>query len=175
MAISTDGASPVFGRALRSKIETMLPERADTLLEFAGSYRAAVKGQIAWPDRRAFWESFFDGPIAAQVRAGAEKLANEQMLSAINEVKEKSKTGIVHIVGAGTGAPELLTLKAFRLIQSADVILHDRLVSDEILALARRDADRLYVGKAKAKHTIPQEKIEAHMIEIGRASCRERV
>jgi len=168
VAISTDGAGPVFGRALRSKIEAMLPERADALLEFASSYREAVKGKIAWDDRRSFWEAFFVGPIAAQVLAGDKKHAHEAMLSVINGKEEKTKIGIVHIVGAGPGDPELLTLKAFRIIQSADVILHDRLVSDEILALARRDADRLYVGKAKANHAVPQEKIEERMIELAR-------
>ncbi len=168
VAISTDGASPVYGRALRSKIEAMLPKRADALLEFAGRYREAVKGKLAWPDRRAFWEAFFDGPIAAQVLAGDEKHAHEAMLSVVNGKEEKTKIGIVHIVGAGPGDPELLTLKAFRIIQSADVILHDRLVSDEILALTRRDADRLYVGKAKANHAVPQEKIEERMIGLAR-------
>jgi uroporphyrin-III C-methyltransferase / precorrin-2 dehydrogenase / sirohydrochlorin ferrochelatase len=173
VAVSTDGAGPVYGRVLRREIEAMIPKRADALLNFAGSYRAAVKGKIAWPDRRAFWEAFFDGPIAAQVLAGDEKHAHEAMLSALNEEGPNAgalngKTGIVHIVGAGPGDPELLTLKAFRLIQSADVILHDRLVSDGVLALARRDADRLYVGKEKANHAIPQDEIEARMIALAR-------
>lgn len=167
VAISTDGAGPVFGRALRAKIEAMLPTRAGALLDFAQRYRGAVKGKIAPADRRAFWEDFFDGPIAAQVLAGDEKSAHEAMLAAING-DASAPQGVVHIVGAGPGDPELLTLKAFRLIQSADVILHDRLVSDEILALARRDADRLYVGKAKSNHAVPQSEIEERMIALAR-------
>ncbi len=168
VAISTDGAGPVFGRALRSKIEAMLPSRAGALLDFAQSYREAVKGKVAGTDRRAFWEAFFGGPIAAQVLAGDERGAHEAMLAALNSETGAERNGIVHIVGAGPGDPELLTLKAFRLIQSADVILYDRLVSDEILALARRDAERRYVGKAKAEHAVPQEDIEAHMIALAR-------
>jgi len=167
VAISTDGAGPVFGRALRAKIEAMLPARAGALLDFAQSYRDAVKGKIALADRRAFWEAFFRGPIAAQILAGDEKSAHEAMLAAING-DAPAPQGVVHIVGAGPGDPELLTLKAFRLIQSADVILYDRLVSDEILALARRDADRLYVGKAKSNHAVPQDEIEARMIALAR-------
>lgn len=168
VAISTDGAGPVFGRALRAKIEAMLPRRAGALLDFAQSYRDAVKGKVAGTDRRAFWEAFFDGPIAAQVLAGDERGAHEAMLAALNGEAGAERSGVVHIVGAGPGDPELLTLKAFRLIQSADVILYDRLVSDEILVLARRDAERLYVGKAKAEHAVPQDDIEAHMIALAR-------
>lgn len=168
VAISTDGAGPVFGRALRAKIEAMLPRRAGALLEFAQSYRDAVKGKVAGDDRRAFWEAFFNGPIAAQVLAGDERGAHEVMLAALNSEAGAERSGVVHIVGAGPGDPELLTLKAFRLIQSADVILYDRLVSEEILALARRDAERRYVGKAKAEHAMPQEDIEAHMIALAR-------
>ncbi|MEO1241071.1 MAG: siroheme synthase CysG [Pseudomonadota bacterium] len=168
VAISTDGAGPVFGRALRAKIEAMLPRRAGALLEFAQSYRDAVKGKVAGDDRRTFWEAFFDGPIAAQVLAGDERGAHEAMLATLNSEAGAERSGIVHIVGAGPGDPELLTLKAFRLIQSADVILYDRLVSEEILALARRDAERRYVGKAKAEHAMPQEDIEAHMIALAR-------
>ncbi|MHA7871422.1 MAG: siroheme synthase CysG [Hyphococcus sp.] len=167
VAISTDGAGPVFGRALRAKIEAMLPARAGALLDFAQRYRGAVKGKIAPAERRAFWEAFFDGPIAAQVLADDEKSAHEAMLSAING-DAPTPQGVVHIVGAGPGDPELLTLKAFRLIQSADVILYDRLVSDEILSLARRDADRLYVGKTKSNHAVPQSEIEARMIALAR-------
>ncbi|MEM9619854.1 MAG: siroheme synthase CysG [Pseudomonadota bacterium] len=168
VAISTDGAGPVFGRALRSKIEAMLPRRAGALLKFAQSYRDAVKGKVAGDDRRAFWEAFFDGPIAAQVLAGDERGAHEAMLAALKREAGAERSGVVHIVGAGPGDPELLTLKAFRLIQSADVILYDRLVSDEVLDLARRDAERLYVGKAKAEHTVSQKNIEAHMIALAR-------
>lgn len=168
VAISTDGAAPVLGRNLRADIEALLPARAGELASFAKRYRGAVKSQFDEADRRAFWEQFFDGPIAARVLAGDEASAHEAMLEAINRPQTIAQQGVVHIVGAGPGDPELLTLKAFRLIQSADVILYDRLVGDEILSLARRDADRLYVGKAKSNHAIPQEEIEARMIALAR-------
>ena len=168
VAISTDGAGPVYGRALRAQIEALLPARAGALLEFAAGYRDAVKARFSEAERRAFWEGFFAGPVAAAVLAGKEARAHEAMLETINRPQAGQRKGVVHIVGAGPGDPDLLTLKAFRLIQAADVILYDRLVSDEILNLARRDADRLYVGKAKANHAVPQGEIEARMIALAR-------
>lgn len=169
VAISTDGAAPVLGRKLRADIEALVPARAGALAGFSALYRDAVKSQFNQQDRRAFWEGFFDGPIAARVLAGDEASAHEAMLEAINRSQTIAQQGVVHIVGAGPGDPELLTLKAFRLIQSADVILYDRLVGDEILTLARRDADRFYVGKAKSNHAVPQEEIEARLIALARA------
>jgi uroporphyrin-III C-methyltransferase/precorrin-2 dehydrogenase/sirohydrochlorin ferrochelatase len=107
------------------------------------------------------------------VLAGDEAGAHEAMLALINRPQTEQNTGpqsgVVHIVGAGPGDPELLTIKALRLLQTADVILYDRLVSDEILSLARRDAERFYVGKAKSNHAVAQEDIEARMIEFARA------
>lgn len=169
VAISTGGAAPVLGRSLRAQIEISLPDRTDALVAFAGGYRAAVKAKFKEEDRRGFWEAFFGGPIAAQILAGDETAAHEAMLAAVNCPQEEQNTGVVHIVGAGPGDPDLLTLKAFRLIQKADVILYDRLVSEEVLSLARRDADRLYVGKAKANHVVAQAEIEATMIALARA------
>ena len=169
VAISTDGAAPVLGRNLRADIEARLPARIGALAGFAAVYRDAVKSIFDQQDRRAFWEMFFDGPIAARILAGDETGAHEAMLEAINRQQAFAQQGVVHIVGAGPGDPELLTLKAFRLIQNADVILYDRLVGDDILSLARRDAERIYVGKAKADHTVPQEEIEARMIALARA------
>jgi len=168
IAISTDGAGPVFGRDLRARIEAMLPARIGALLDFAAGYRDAVKARIGEGGRRAFWERFFKGPVAAKALAGDEAGAREAMIETLNRPQDAPGPGVVHIVGAGPGDPDLLTLKAFRLIQQADVILYDRLVSNEILNLARRDADRVYVGKAKADHAVPQEDIEARMIAFAR-------
>ena len=169
VAISTDGAAPVLGRNLRAKIEAMLPARIGALAAFAARYRAAVKTKYNSLDRKAFWEKFFEGPIAARILADDETGAKDAMLEAVNRPQGKAQQGVVHIVGAGPGDPELLTLKAFRLIQSADVILYDRLIGDEILSLARRDADRIFVGKAKANHSAPQDEIEERMIALARA------
>ncbi|GJL90970.1 siroheme synthase CysG [Hyphococcus sp.] len=172
VSISTGGAAPVLAKKVRAEIEALLPPRFDALAEFASAYRDAVKAKFDFDQRRGFWERFFDGSIAAQVLAGDEAGAHDAMLALINRPQTEEKTspqlGVVHIVGAGPGDPDLLTLKALRLLQRADVILYDRLVSDEILALARRDAARFYVGKAKSNHAVPQEEIEARLIELAR-------
>lgn len=167
VSISTNGAAPVLGRKLRADIEALLPQNVGALAEFSDRYRDAVKAKIPENDRRLFWERFFGGPVAAQVLAGDEVRAHEAMMALINRPQEE-KTGVVHIVGAGPGDPDLLTVKALRLLQHADVILYDRLVSDEILSLARRDAERFYVGKAKANHAVPQDEIEARLVAFAR-------
>lgn len=169
VAISTGGAAPVLARRLRASIESLLPARLGALAAFARAFRRAVAGKVAPPARRAFWERVFDGPIAARFLAGDEGGAREAMIEAINRSQTEEAAGVVHIVGAGPGDPDLLTLRALRLIQDADVILYDRLVGEDVLDLARRDAIRLYVGKAKADHAVPQAEIEARLIAYARA------
>jgi uroporphyrin-III C-methyltransferase/precorrin-2 dehydrogenase/sirohydrochlorin ferrochelatase len=166
-AIATDGAAPVLARNLRAAMETLVPARAGALAEFADHYRPAVKGKFKLAERRAFWEDFFAGPIAAMVLAGEERRAHEAMIEAINRPRKDQTRGVVHLVGAGPGDPDLLTVKALRLLQTADVILYDRLVSDAILARARRDAERIDVGKAKGD-SIRQSDIEEKMIAFAR-------
>ena len=172
VAISTGGAAPVLARRLREKIEAILPHKLDRLAAFARSFRGAVAARLAPERRRAFWEGFFDGPLASRILSGDENGARNALIEMLNRPRTgdrtTAETGVVHIVGAGPGDPELLTLKALRLLQSADVILYDRLVGDKILDLARRDALRLYVGKAKADHAAPQEEIERRLIEFAR-------
>ena len=174
VSISTGGAAPVLGRRLREKIDALLPARLGSLARFADDYRSEIAERIAPDRRRAFWERFFDGPIAHRVVAGDAAGAHAEMRSRIDaEAADASDEdaqgeGVVHIVGAGPGDAELLTLRAHRLIQSADVILYDRLVGGGILELARRDAVRLYVGKAKADHAVPQEEIGRRLIAFAR-------
>lgn len=168
VAVSTGGSSPVLGRRLREKIEALLPAKLSALAAFAREFRGAVAARIAPSGRRAFWERVFDGPIASRVLAGDDG-ARQAMADALNRPQAEIAAGVVHIVGAGPGDPELLTLKALRLLQSADVVLYDRLVGGDILALARRDARRLYVGKAKSAHAVPQEEIERRLIAFARA------
>ncbi len=168
IGISTGGSAPVLGRRLREKIEALLPPRLGALADFAGAAREAVAARVAPPFRRAFWERFFDGPVAARVLAGDRAGAETALAAALDDPGANQSTGVVHIVGAGPGDPDLLTLRALRLIENADVILYDRLVGEEILKRARRDAQRLYVGKAKADHAVPQEEIEARLIKLAR-------
>ncbi len=168
VAISTGGSGPVFAKEIREKVEALLPVRTNALLALAARYRETVRAKIAAPARRKFWEKFFRGPIAERALAGDEAGANELALAAVNNPDTEQQTGLVHIIGAGPGDPELLTLRALRLIQEADVILYDRLVSADILNLARRDAERVYVGKAKANHAVPQDEIEVRMIAYAR-------
>ncbi|MEO0398400.1 MAG: siroheme synthase CysG [Pseudomonadota bacterium] len=174
IGVSTGGAAPVLGKKLRSEIEALLPARLGGLATLAGSLRARVAEKVTPERRRMFWERFFRGPIAEQYLAGDSDGAAVAACSAIDaeaktaNAEDGQETGVVHIVGAGPGDPELLTLRALRLIQTADVLLYDRLVGDEILNLARRDADRLYVGKAKADHAVPQSEIEARMIALAK-------
>lgn len=169
VAVSTGGAAPVLARRLRAQIEASLSPRLGALAGFARQFRTAVAARIAPENRRGFWESFFDGPIAARFLAGDEAGAREDLLAALNATQSGAKIGVVHIVGAGPGDPELLTVKAARLLQSADVVLYDRLVGDAILDIARRDAIKLYVGKAKSDHAVPQEEIEKSLIDFARA------
>lgn len=174
VAISTNGVAPVYGRNLREQIERMLPQRLEALTSFAAAFRASVRARFGDATRR-FWETFFEGPIAQRVLSGDEVGAREAMISVINRTDEGEENqngerpvGTVHIVGAGPGDAELLTIRAHRLLQTADVILFDRLVSEDILNLARRDADRIFVGKAKANHAVPQEDIHELLISLAR-------
>lgn len=174
LSIATGGASPVMARQLRTKIEGLLPARLGELALFSGQWRPEVKAKIPNPDvRRAFWEQLYLSPINELVLSGNIEQANQQMPSFIDNWQ--SPQGEVYLVGAGPGDPDLLTFKALRLMQQADVIVHDRLVSEPILNLCRRDADRIYVGKARANHAVPQEGINALLVRLaqeGKRVCR---
>jgi len=174
IGISTGGTSPVLARRLRAAIETLLPSRLGRLARFADSFRSAVAALV--PDgrsRRAFWDRVFDGPVARAVLAGDERAARETMLSLVNRRSpHESPAGSVAIVGAGPGDPDLLTLKALAALQSADVVVYDRLVGPEILDRARRDAERVYVGKAKGDHALGQDEINDLLRDEARAGKR---
>ena len=173
IAISSAGTAPVLARQLRMKLEAELPRRLGRLAAFAGSFRDAVKSAVSdFGSRRALWDGLFNGPIADAVLRGDDAEARERMISTINRPIAPPR-GIVHIVGAGPGDPELLTLKALQALQRADVVFYDRLVSAEVLDFARRDAERVFVGKTPGNPTMPQREINALLAR--RAQAGERV
>ena len=174
IGISTGGDAPILARQLRARIEALLPANLGQLARFAGAFRAAVSAQIGdGIQRRRFWERFFGGPVADRVLAGDETGAREAMLSLINgRAIQAQDAGSVAIVGAGPGDPDLLTFKALRRLQEADVVLYDKLVGPEIVDYARRDAERLYVGKTRANHSRSQDEINALMAELALAGKR---
>ncbi|MBI1364392.1 MAG: uroporphyrinogen-III C-methyltransferase [Alphaproteobacteria bacterium] len=169
VAISTGGAAPALARRLREKIESILPARLGALARFARAFRPAVAGKLDPAQRRRFWERFYDGPLAARLLAGDVRGGGEAALAALDALQAPEPEGVLHIVGAGPGDPDLLTLKALRLIQSADVIFYDRLVGPAILDYARRDAERVFVGKRQGAHSVSQTEIERRLIEAARA------
>ncbi len=166
VAISSSGRSPVLARLLRRKIEAMVPAAYGTLADFAGRMRTLVKQRIPQETaRRLFWEQAVEGTIGELVMAGREKKAQVQLQHQLENQSEQP-CGEVYLIGAGPGDPDLMTFKAVRLLQSADVVLHDRLVSDVIVDMARRDAQRIYVGKARADHAVPQRKINQLLVDL---------
>ncbi len=174
IGISTNGTSPVLARRLREQIETLLPANLGRLARFLDSFRGAVKAKFdSFDSRRRLWETIIDGPIARDVLAGREPAAREAMLSRINRRQaDAPAAGHVDIVGAGPGDPELLTVKALRAMQDADLVVYDRLIGDGILDLVRRDADRIYVGKARSNHSVPQDQINDLLVAHARAGRR---
>ena len=165
-AIGSGGAAPVLAKNVRAKLESLVPQGAGELAVLAESLRPEVKAAFkTGEERRAYWEDVLNGKAAELAYAGDLEGAKIEMRRRIDErAMSATSLGVVHIVGAGPGDPELLTLKAFRLIQNADVVYYDRLVSPEIMDLVRRDADRVPVGKAKGDHLVPQAEIHKLMI-----------
>jgi uroporphyrin-III C-methyltransferase/precorrin-2 dehydrogenase/sirohydrochlorin ferrochelatase len=174
VSIATNGTSPVLSRQIRTQLEAIIPHGMGKLADFSGQWRASVKAKIINPDeRRIFWEDLYASPLKEHVFNDNIAEANRLIEQALLEWK--APKGEVYLVGAGPGDPELLTLKALRLMQQADVIIYDRLVSPAILELCRRDADKIYVGKARSNHSVPQEGINALLVEYaakGKRVCR---
>lgn len=174
ISVASNGTSPVLSRQIRTQLETSIPHGMGKLAEFSGKWRAAVKAKISNPDeRRVFWEDLYASPLKEQVfhdnLVEADRLIEQALL------EWKTPKGEVYLVGAGPGDPELLTLKALRLMQQADVVIYDRLVSPAIMELCRRDATKIYVGKARSNHAVPQEGINALLVEYaskGQRVCR---
>jgi len=176
VAVASSGDAPVLTRRLRERFESLLPNGLGRLAALSGQLREKVKQRFRNPaQRRRFWESFFDGPIAADVLAGRDIEAQARIDHALAQGEETSARGEVSLVGAGPGDPGLLTLRALRALQNADVVLYDRLVSEQVLDLARRDAEKIYVGKAAGHAHVPQEGINRLLVELasqGKRVCR---
>lgn len=173
IAVSTSGASPVLARLLRARLETLIPAAYGKLAALVDEYRQQVKQRFPNVDeRRRFWESVLQGPIAEMLFSGKEQTANDALRDAVASGQTRVTQGEVYLVGAGPGDPDLLTFRALRLMQQADVVLYDRLVSPEILDLTRRDAERIYVGKERSKHSMSQPKINERLTTLAKQGKR---
>ncbi len=171
ISVASNGTSPVLSRQIRTQLESSIPHGMGKLAEFSGQWRAAVKQKIVNPEeRRIFWEELYASPLKEQVFNDNLDAANQSIQHALAEWQ--TPKGEVYLVGAGPGDPELLTLKALRLMQQADVVIYDRLVSAPILELCRRDAEKVYVGKARSNHAVPQEGINALLVKYAQAGKR---
>ena len=174
ISVASNGTSPVLSRQIRTQLESSIPHGMGKLAKFSGAWRDRVKAHIANPDqRRVFWEQLYAGALREQVFNDNLDAAESTMQQALADWSHPK--GEVYLVGAGPGDPELLTLKALRLMQQADVVIYDRLVSSAILELCRRDAEKIYVGKARSNHSVPQEGINALLVEHakqGKRVCR---
>ncbi|MCU1717050.1 siroheme synthase CysG [Pseudomonas sp. 5P_3.1_Bac2] len=172
VAVTSGGDAPVLARLLRAKLESWLPASYGQLAGLAKKFRAKVKDLL--PDvqqRRVFWEDVFQGQIAEQVFAGKPQEAQRLLAAKIDGTHSQS-LGEVYLVGAGPGDPDLLTFRALRLMQQADVVLYDRLVAPAIIEMCRRDAQRIYVGKQRAEHALPQEQINQRLVSLAKEGKR---
>ncbi len=173
IAISSGGKAPVLARMLRARLETMIPAAYGRLAALAAEFREQVKARFAsMQERRIFWEDIFQGPVAEQVLSGQEEGARRAMRALLSAEIMARPRGEVYLVGGGPGDPDLLTFRAMRLMQQCDVVVYDKLVSAEVMELVRRDAQRIYVGKARSRHTLPQEEINHLLVRLAREGKR---
>ena len=168
IALSTGGGVPVLARHLRAQLEALIPHGWGDLARIGGEMRAECKAKIPDPaQRRAFWENVLAGPIPDQIFSGQVEPARAQLLAMLNQAERTApRQGAVYLVGSGPGNPDLLTFRALRLMQQADVVLYDNLVSQEIMDMVRRDAERIYVGKKSNNHALPQEEINHLLVRL---------
>jgi len=174
IAISTGGASPVLARMIRTKLEGCIPANYGRLAALVDRFREKVKARFSdVTKRRMFWESVLEGTVAERVFTGHEDEAAAELEKAIvaGDARGEFK-GEVYLVGAGPGDPDLLTFRALRLMQAADVVVYDRLVSKAIMELVRRDAELVYVGKERDKHTMAQENINQLLVRLAKDGKR---
>lgn len=173
IAVSTGGGSPVLARLLRTKLEALFPANYAKLALLVKKFRASVKRHFTHPEqRRIFWEKILQGPVAEQALTGQLQQAELQLQKLLNSSQNTPPQGEVYLIGAGPGDPDLLTFKALRLMQQADIILYDRLITPAILGLCRRDAERIYVGKNRNQYTMPQQEINQLLVSLAQKGKR---
>jgi uroporphyrin-III C-methyltransferase / precorrin-2 dehydrogenase / sirohydrochlorin ferrochelatase len=176
IAISTGGASPILARMLKARLESLIPATYGRLARLTGEFRGAVAKAIASPvARRRFWETVLEGPIGERTLSGDDRGAGAELARAIDRAASESAEaprGEVYLVGAGPGDPDLLTFRALRLMQKADVVLYDRLTDPDVINLVRREAERIYVGKQPEDHEWPQGEISALLVRLAKQGKR---
>ena len=173
LAVSSGGAAPVLARLLRARLESLIPASYGRLANLAGKFRNQVKKRFSRSaDRRIFWEKILQGPIAEMVYSGQDSAAESAMQKALDSESGLPNRGEVYLVGGGPGDPDLLTFRALRLMQQADVVVYDRLVAPPVLELVRRDAERIYVGKERNNHALRQEEINHLLVRLAREGKR---
>lgn len=174
IAVSTSGASPVLARLLRAKLESFIPSAYGRLARLVDEYRTRVKQRFTDPgQRRYFWENVLQGRVAELLFAGQEVQARAALEAAIEDTGTSyASAGEVYLVGAGPGDPDLITFRALRLMQQADVVVYDRLVSSPVLDMVRKDAELIYAGKERNRHTLTQESINQLLVRLAREGKR---
>lgn len=173
VAVSSGGEAPVLARMIRAKLETLIPAGYGRLAQLASRWRDRVKQRFADTDqRRRFWENILQGPAAELVLNGQAAQADQAVSNALEAEDASLTQGEVYLVGGGPGDPELLTLRALRLMQQADVVLYDRLVSEGVMELVRRDAERIYVGKRRSEHAMEQASINQLLVDLAQQGKR---
>lgn len=172
VAVSSGGAAPVLARLLRARLESLIPAGYGRLAALAGAFRERVKARVAPRERRRFWERALEGPVAELVFSGRESEARKALETALEDTGLAASGGEVALVGAGPGDPDLLTFRALRVMQQADVVVYDRLVSQPVLDLVRLEAERIYVGKERAQHPVPQEDINHLLVRLAKEGKR---
>ncbi len=172
-AVSTGGASPVLARLIRSRLESLIPAGYGRLAELAAKFRDRVKAKIDDPvQRRRFWDCIFQGGVAERVFSGHMQEAEVLMERELADTPASQDVGEVYLVGGGPGDPDLLTFRALRLMQQADVVVYDRLVAKAVLDMTRRDARRIYVGKERDNHAMRQEEINQLLADLAKEGHR---
>lgn len=173
ISVSTGGRSPVLARIIKARLEAFVPNGIGRLTQVLGNLRDKVKAKFtSLEQRKDFWENALTPTLIEQSARGNLQAVEQQLSQQIEAASTTNQRGEVYLIGAGPGDPELLTLKAHRFLQQADVVVYDKLVAPEILNLARREAEQIFVGKTRGNHSVPQDEINQRMIELAQQGLK---